>query len=724
MSPKLRVYVCRYYHAEVSAAIAALNAPDVTVETYGLSCDRPVRQSIKLGGAASIPEATDRLFIGVCALVPDPNRPPPPLPERMIRLDHCLTMLSGPVLFKQAIRDGAYLVTPGWLRQWPEHLQRWGFDQTLAQEFFRDTVTELLLLDTGVDPEAPVELERFATYVQRPYQVRSVGLDYLQLFLERAILDWRLGHTKIEAQRTVQQANRKSADYAMAFDLLVNLAELRTEEDTINAIMNMAGMLFGSMRLAYGQVRANRIVHVYALPDTGMEHDRLSQALEVIGKSFTLDDGPDGFFLRIQHRRETFGLLAVGGISFPEHRHQYLNLGLAIANLCGLALANARIYSMLQATEQSLRRERDLSEQLREAMSNLSAAIDHEHLLDQVLALLKELIPNHVALLLLWEEENLRVIAEHHQLEGETLVEVELAFTQEPFGLVLQRQAPVILGSMALAQLPPHPLISGLGLQSWLGVPLLHHHQVIGLLTVGSHAPDYYNTEHARAAQMLANEMANALEQERIISEANTLAGTDPLTGLYNRRRFNEIAEQYFRQAKRNNGWLSLIFLDLDHFKQVNDDFSHLVGDQVLVAVSNMLKQLRDTEIAARYGGEEFVIISSTSDMPAMRQLAERLRREIANTPIMTMGGSVQLTASFGVASITPELQSLGDLIWCADQALYAAKNTGRNRICVWGEIRGDSQDSVPVGRLGGDAGGAGEAANPKPSDSQRAEEK
>ncbi|RRR69425.1 MAG: diguanylate cyclase [Candidatus Viridilinea halotolerans] len=686
MSPKLRICVCRYYYAEVAAALAALGAQDVSVETYGLSCDRPVRQTLKLGTAAQLPAETERLFIGVCALVPDPGRTLPQMPERMLRLDHCLTMLSGPVLFQQAVRSGAYLITPGWLQHWPEHLQRWGFDQALAREFFRDTVSELLLLNTGTDPEAPAELVRFADYVQRPYQIHAIGLDYLQLFLERAILDWRLGHTKLEAQRAVQQANRKSADYAMAFDLLVNLAELRTEEETIQAIQNMAGMLFGSTRLAYGQVRASRIVQIYALPETGNEHAQLTQALAAIGKGYTLDDGADGFFLRIQHQRETFGILAVGGITFPEHRHQYLNLGMAIANLCGLALANARSYSILHATEQSLRRERDLSDQLREAMSDLSSTIEHERLIDQILSLLQEIIPNQLALLLLWEGATLRVINERSQLTVASLLAFEVHVEEEPFSLVLQRQAPLILGSAALSKLPPHPLFSALDLQSWMGVPLLHQHQVVGMLSIGSREADLYHSEHARGAQMLANEMASALEQERIVTEANTLASTDPLTGLYNRRRFSELAEQSFRYAQRNSGWLSLIFLDLDHFKRINDDFSHLVGDQVLVAVSTMLKQLRDTEIAARYGGEEFVIISSTSDLSAMRQLAERLRRTIANSSISTMGGNVQITASFGVASITPEMQSLGDLIWRADQALYAAKNAGRNRVCVWGE--------------------------------------
>jgi diguanylate cyclase (GGDEF)-like protein len=686
MNSKLSIYVCRYYQAEVADALAALGHNDVAVKPYPFSCDRPNTQLIILPSDPRSPDDAAPLFIGGCSLAHHASLNPSASPTQPLRLEHCLNMVAGPTLITSSTRTGAYLITPGWLRHWQAHLQRWGFDQTLARAFFRDMASELLLLDTGIDPTAPAELERFAAYVDRPCQVHTIGLDYLQLYLERSILAWRMRHVEHDTRRVIQQANRKSAEYAMAFDLLVSLAELRTEEATIAAIQNMAGLLFGCANPIYGQVRSGQIVRVFAPADSSSEYANLSKSLALIGAGESIPAGEDGFYLRIHYQRETFGLLGVHKIAFPAYRDQYLNLGLAIAGLCGLALANARTYSALQATEQSLRREHNLAEQLRQAMSELSSTLDHEHLLSQILSLLDQLIPNQIAMLLLWEGDTLRVASAHSHIENVKLVGRQVEVHQQPFALVLQSQAPIVLGATMLAVMPPQHLLSELALKSWLGVPLLSQHKVTGIMAVGSQQTDYYGAEHARSAQVLANEMALAIERARIVAEAHALAGTDSLTGLYNRRRFNELAEDAFREARRNGGWLSAIFLDLDHFKRINDDFSHMVGDQVLVAVAAQLKQLRDSEIAARYGGEEFVVISSVNDITTMRQLAERLRRTIADKPINTMSGPVSITASLGVASITPEIESLGELIWRADQALYAAKASGRNRVCSWGE--------------------------------------
>lgn len=687
MQPKLCLRVCRYYRDDVAHALAELGYTDVVVEAYALACDRPRPQRAATLFVDPPLDHDATLVIGACAIRHLAPHRPVAMPDQLIPLDHCLAMIAGPTLREEAVRTGAYLITPGWLSHWRSHMHQWGFDPPLAREFFRESTSELLLLDTGTASNAHLELAQLAAYVDRPFQVHVVGLDYLKLYLDRTILAWRLAQQEKQMRQVIQQTNRKTAEYAMAFDLLVNLVEIRSEEATIAAIQNMIGMLFGCARPAYGQVRAGQIVRIFARPDAPDEHVWLTQALTALGDDVTLSEADDGFYLRVHYRRETFGLIAVRGIAFPEYRHQYLNLGLAIANLCGLALANARTYSMLQSTEQSLRRERDLTEQLRQTMSDLSSALDHERILGQILSLLDQLIPNQSAMLLLWEADMLRVVSARGHLEESSLVGRQIHADQQPFALVLKRQAPLILGAAALESMPSIELMDDLVLQSWMGVPLLRQRQVIGLLVIGSCYADNYGAEHARSAQVLASEIAIALDQARIVAAAHALAGTDPLTGLYNRRRFSELAENAFRHAQRSGGWLSAIFLDLDHFKQVNDAFSHMAGDQVLIAVATLLRQLRDSEIAARYGGEEFVVISSASDLPAMRQLAERLRRAIASEPIMTLSGPVSITASLGVASITPDLASLGELIWRADQALYAAKAGGRNRICVWGEV-------------------------------------
>lgn len=157
---------------------------------------------------------------------------------------------------------------------------------------------------------------------------------------------------------------------------------------------------------------------------------------------------------------------------------------------------------------------------------------------------------------------------------------------------------------------------------------------------------------------------------------------TDPLSGLANRRAFDETLKRKCAQARRNHKPLSLIMVDLDHFKRVNDEYGHPVGDEVLVQLAKLLQQgIREYDIAARFGGEEFAIVLPETAGIAARDLAERLRQTLhAETwPVPTV------TASFGVAESAGDTCAPDALIQLADEALYRAKETGRNRVVLSG---------------------------------------
>lgn len=167
---------------------------------------------------------------------------------------------------------------------------------------------------------------------------------------------------------------------------------------------------------------------------------------------------------------------------------------------------------------------------------------------------------------------------------------------------------------------------------------------------------------------------------ERRNQELEVMASTDALTGLLNRRRYAERAEEEVRRAQRYEAPLSLVVGDVDHFKSVNDGWGHDVGDLALQHVASIWRgQLRDVDLAARVGGEEFVaLLPETAAMPA-HLVAERIRTMIADQPLTTPGGSVlSLTISLGVATLLPG-ESLADLMRRADQAMYQAKGAGRN---------------------------------------------
>jgi diguanylate cyclase (GGDEF)-like protein/PAS domain S-box-containing protein len=172
-------------------------------------------------------------------------------------------------------------------------------------------------------------------------------------------------------------------------------------------------------------------------------------------------------------------------------------------------------------------------------------------------------------------------------------------------------------------------------------------------------------------------------ERYKLYQKVERMAQTDPLTGLFNRRYFFEYGEQEFSRAIRYKKSLSLLMLDLDNFKWVNDTHGHAVGDYVLAEIPGILqKKLRRNDLLGRYGGEEFIILLPEIDISIAREVAERLRETIAAYPMLTGETMFTITASIGVAALVhAETESFSSLIYTADMALYRAKSLGKNRV-------------------------------------------
>jgi diguanylate cyclase (GGDEF)-like protein len=219
------------------------------------------------------------------------------------------------------------------------------------------------------------------------------------------------------------------------------------------------------------------------------------------------------------------------------------------------------------------------------------------------------------------------------------------------------------------------------------------------MLALDSIQPGKFTNIHGRLATAFADQVAIALENTRLFEETQWLAIHDPLTGLYNRRQFMSLAWGEFQRAVRYDKALSVIMLDIDHFKKVNDTFGHLIGDQVLQSVAqNCANNLRIHDVIGRYGGEEFVIllpetsaaspINPTNDISAdiepAKVVAERLRSVVENTFIHTERGEISISISLGIAEKQPQIDRIEQLIDFADQALLQAKRSGRNRVAIW----------------------------------------
>jgi diguanylate cyclase (GGDEF)-like protein len=215
-------------------------------------------------------------------------------------------------------------------------------------------------------------------------------------------------------------------------------------------------------------------------------------------------------------------------------------------------------------------------------------------------------------------------------------------------------------------------------------LPLIAEERVIGTLWMWGENLDESDLP---AASVFATQVAVALENARLYSITQQLAITDDLTGFYNRRGLFEIGRREVERSLRFKHALSAIMLDIDHFKRVNDARGHTIGDEVLQQLADRWRQaLRGVDIMGRYGGEEFLVLLPESDLSTAQRVAERMRQSVKDVPMYTSAGEVYITVSVGVATLQGEIMSLEELIEDADQALYKAKQAGRNCVAVFGE--------------------------------------
>jgi diguanylate cyclase (GGDEF)-like protein len=172
-------------------------------------------------------------------------------------------------------------------------------------------------------------------------------------------------------------------------------------------------------------------------------------------------------------------------------------------------------------------------------------------------------------------------------------------------------------------------------------------------------------------------------------AEIERMATTDGLTGLLNHRVLQQDLTKELRRSERQSIPLSLLLVDIDHFKKVNDTYGHPVGDLVLRGVARILKEeIRDIDTAARYGGEEFAVVLPGTDSAGAKNFAERLRKTIMAETFSADGRTLKVTASIGIASVPADAKTKEELIERTDQALYHAKHQGRNQCVNWDSMR------------------------------------
>lgn len=349
-------------------------------------------------------------------------------------------------------------------------------------------------------------------------------------------------------------------------------------------------------------------------------------------------------------------------------------LRLESENLVGGIL---RDVTELKSTERAFRRQADQLETLRRSTLDISAELGLETLLWLIAPRAIELMNGAAMALYL------------HNPDTDIL---EIAITMgdnqpplEPFckrgqglpGQVWEKGEPVLLEEYRTGRTDQfHRSMWG----KVAGVPMVWGSEFIGVLFVFSDVS--FGRTDLKLLGLFGAHAAASIRNARMHRELHELAITDSLTGIFNRHHFFELAEAAFGNARRYNLPISALMMDLDYFKQTNDTYGHLAGDEVLrTSIQRCARIIRETDTFGRYGGEEFVMILPETDLQGALVLAERLRQAVSREPVLVGDLEIAVTASFGVAELTQETTTLQQLLNHADQALYKAKDSGRNRV-------------------------------------------
>jgi len=236
-------------------------------------------------------------------------------------------------------------------------------------------------------------------------------------------------------------------------------------------------------------------------------------------------------------------------------------------------------------------------------------------------------------------------------------------------------------------------------------LPLERRGQLMGSLNLASAEADRSSREHGsdfieRLASIVAISLENILNQERL----KRIGLTDALTGLNNRRFFDQRLGEEIMRALRHDQPLSALFIDADYFKAINDQYGHAVGDRALMELAKRLRSfVRLQDVLARFGGEEFAILLIGDDLEAALRVAERIREEVEQMAVPLDSGVLHMTVSIGVAELHTvasqlrDLDGLGEaLLQCADEAVYDAKHQGRNRVMAYAAKGGAAASLSP----------------------------
>lgn len=369
-------------------------------------------------------------------------------------------------------------------------------------------------------------------------------------------------------------------------------------------------------------------------------------------------------------RNEVVGVLDCQSDQLNQFDQETIELLTLFSTQASIALQNAHLYSL----------ERQRARQL-EAINTIAqqstAVMELDELLVRVCSIIQQAFQVHHVSLLLREEGDLVMRAHHGTLTPGIPLGGRISGTKQPWCDIVATHETVIENDLSEAREAGRLFKET---ASRLSIPLISFGQTLGILTLHSSVPKAFRGSELQPLESVADICANSIQNAHYVERVKQLAYLDGLTGIFNRRFFEMRINEEIERARRYGTGMAVIIADIDHFKHLNDEFGHLLGDEVLRQVSSIFhQQVRKMDVVCRYGGEEFAILLTQTNEQQALKVAEKLRRQVQEWQFP--GVPRAITISAGVAAFPTHGRSRDEIVRTADKGLYAAKQDGRNLV-------------------------------------------
>jgi diguanylate cyclase (GGDEF)-like protein len=370
-------------------------------------------------------------------------------------------------------------------------------------------------------------------------------------------------------------------------------------------------------------------------------------------------------------RDEVVGVLDCQSDRVDHFDPETIDLLTLFSTQASIALQNARLYSLEQQRARQLQAINAIAQQT-------TAVLELEELLRRVCQLIQDAFRvSHVSLFL--REDHDLVLRAHHGALTPCIPEGgRFAATREPWASILADSCTFM--ERDLNGTPGNKFFAESA--SRMCIPLVSFGQTLGVLALDSAKADAFRDGDQQSLESVADICATAIQNAHYVDRVKQLAYLDGLTGIFNRRFFELRIMEEIERARRGGLGMAVVMADIDQFKRLNDEFGHVLGDEVLRQVSSLFhQQLRKIDVVCRYGGEEFGILLTQINAQQALSVAEKLRKMVEGWQFPGVPRTV--TVSVGAAAFPEHGKTRDELVRAADSALYAAKQAGRNRVCL-----------------------------------------